>query len=107
MSNTPNYHRRAAIGNGVEPDNDDIAVYVVAQLYEKIKKMFRERRRRVNEDFVEVFAYLFKKWEKFDKVKVSDKSLTAWSSGRLCCGTPTLWRGARPRYIVGPPRYIS
>ena len=75
MSNTPNYHRRAAIGNGTEPDNDDIAVYVDAQLCEKMKKMLRERRRRVNEDFVEVFAYLFTKWEKFGKVKVSDKSL--------------------------------
>ena len=74
-SNTSTYHRRVAIGNGSAPEEGDIAVYIVTQIYETMKKMFRDRRRRVNEDFVEVFAYLFVKWSQFNKVMVSENSL--------------------------------
>ena len=74
-SNTPDYSRRLAIGNGAEPERDDIAVYITAQLYDHMQKAFRDRRRRVNEDFMECVGYLFVRWSQFKSITVSDDSL--------------------------------
>ena len=75
VAHTPEYQRRVSIGNGAEPNDDDCAVYIAARLYDFMNKMFMDHRRRAREDFASFFAYLFKPWDAFPKVCVSDRSI--------------------------------
>ena len=46
VRNTPEYHRRVAIGNGAEPNHEDCACFIMIKLYDIMKKVFADIRRR-------------------------------------------------------------
>ena len=78
-SNTPEYNRRIAVGNGAAPNRNDFASYIMIHLYDVMNHLFIERRKRVRSAFCEAFGYLFHPWSKVKDVHVTDSSLRlAW-----------------------------
>lgn len=78
-SNTPEYNRRIAVGNGAEPRRKDFASYIMIHLYDVMNHLFIERRKRVRSEFCESFGYLFHSWSKVKDVYVKESTIRlAW-----------------------------
>ena len=77
-SNTPGYNRRVAIGDGAEPGRDDYANFVMIKLYKVMNDMLSNNRKRVKDDFCQVFGYLFTEWNSNAAGNVSSDSVSLY-----------------------------
>ena len=79
-SNTPEYLRRVAIGDGADPIPNDYAIFIMIRLYKIMNDRLGNCRRKVREDFCQVFGYLFLKWPAHRTCRVSENGLQVrWS----------------------------